>query len=112
MELICCIGLSVTLFIICNCINISVIHNLPDMFVVADTHLNDTKSYPKEKIINNKIIVYLNDVAYDITDFAIKHPGGRKCLTDYHGKDIKYVMKNNKHSEKSYKILEKYKVDN
>ncbi|GFO49289.1 cytochrome b5-like protein [Plakobranchus ocellatus] len=50
---------------------------------------------------------------YDVTDFAVRHPGGRELLEKHNGQDIETVMQDpasHIHSKAAYTILEKYRV--
>ncbi len=58
-----------------------------------------------------RIIVQYHKSSYDITDFAKKHPGGKKILLENNGKDIEKLMIDNDHSDHAYKLLEKYKIN-
>lgn len=58
-----------------------------------------------------KIIVSFGDNRYDISSFIFKHPGGEDLLIDNNGKNIEELMLENNHSDRAYKLLEKYKID-
>ncbi|XP_022083920.1 cytochrome b5-like [Acanthaster planci] len=52
-------------------------------------------------------IVLFNHV-YDVTEFLRKHPGGAEILLEHAGKDSTYAFQSKGHSDKAYKLLEKY----
>ncbi len=57
------------------------------------------------------VIVTYKGGTYDISDFAKKHPGGKKILFENNGNDIEKLMAANEHSEHAYQLLQKYKID-
>lgn len=57
-----------------------------------------------------KIVVQYRAHDYDLTKFAIRHPGGKKVLLDSKGLDIEALMIENNHSKHAYRMLEKYRV--
>ncbi|CAN8103443.1 unnamed protein product [Discula destructiva] len=53
--------------------------------------------------------VTIGDNVYDVTDFVESHPGGPELITDWAGKDIASILKDedsHRHSESAYEILE------
>lgn len=53
--------------------------------------------------------VTLGDNVYDVSDFVESHPGGPELITDWAGKDIEAILKDedsHKHSESAYEILD------
>lgn len=53
--------------------------------------------------------VTLGDNVYDVTDFLESHPGGPELITDWAGKDIESILKDeisHTHTESAYEILE------
>lgn len=53
--------------------------------------------------------VTLGDNVYDVSDFVESHPGGPELITDYAGKDIAVILKDedsHTHTESAYEILE------
>jgi len=60
---------------------------------------------------DGRIHVKYRGNTYDITDYAIKHPGGKEILMQNQGKDIEHLMIEQKHSKHAYRILEGMKVD-
>lgn len=69
--------------------------------------LSDPTLYMNE---NAKIIVMMGTNKYDVTDFISKHPGGKTIIAKHNGKDITEPMKSIGHSDRAYKILNKYIV--
>jgi len=59
---------------------------------------------------SEQVIVTYKNCSFDITDFVLKHPGGKAILLQNNGKDVERLMAQNEHSEEAYKILEKYKI--
>ena len=85
---------------------------LPDNFDVnAIINTIDPKIYSKsDPKTQNKIIVKFKESEYDLTDFAKKHPGGKKIILENNGNNIEQLMTENDHSSHAYKLLEKYKI--
>lgn len=53
--------------------------------------------------------VTLGDNVYNVSDFVDSHPGGPELITDWAGKDIATILKDedsHRHSESAYEILE------
>lgn len=51
---------------------------------------------------------------YDVTDFAVRHPGGADLLKKHNGLDVEQVMRDHamhQHSKAAYSIMEKYLVE-
>lgn len=70
-----------------------------------------TKEFPKKSNqLTNRIVVTYQNSEYDITEFAKRHPGGKSILNENNGKDIEKLMLKAEHSDRAYKILEKYKI--
>lgn len=61
---------------------------------------------------DNKVIVYFKGNKYDITQFLLKHPGGKNILEQNNGNDIEELMKYYEHSKYAYQLLEQYKITN
>jgi len=38
-------------------------------------------------VSSNKIIIYIDNYKFDVTEYAHKHPGGKKILQKYNNKD-------------------------
>jgi cytochrome b involved in lipid metabolism len=71
----------------------------------------NTSSEPKmEKVKPDRIIVYYKGSKYDVTDFAIHHPGGKDVLLEHNGRDIETAMIDAQHSVNAYKLLEKHLI--
>ena len=43
-------------------------------------------------ISSTKIIIYIDNYKFDVTDYADTHPGGRQLLEQYNNKDATYVF--------------------
>jgi 4-hydroxysphinganine ceramide fatty acyl 2-hydroxylase len=57
--------------------------------------------------------VAIGENVYDVTDFLEGHPGGPELITDWAGKDITEILKDeipHTHSDSAYEILEEYHV--
>lgn len=68
---------------------------------------------PSEKTTkdeSNRLVVRYRNKSYDLTKFAIRHPGGKEILWNNNGTDIEKLMTENKHSKHAYKMLDKYLV--
>jgi len=51
-------------------------------------------------ISNNKIIIFLDGYKFDVTEYASRHPGGKKILQKYNNKDATEIFNEVKgHSE-------------
>lgn len=72
------------------------------------TNKNHVNSFEKQDY--ETVIVNFKGSKYNITDYIVKHPGGKKVLLDNNGKDIEKLMLENKHSNNAYEILEKYRI--
>lgn len=57
---------------------------------------------------NQNIVVFYQGNKYDISRYIDFHPGGKRVLQIYNGKDVEEAMKVEKHGENAYKILQKY----
>lgn len=75
---------------------------------IGDMETNGEATVTSEP--NTRVIVTFRDEKYDITDFVKKHPGGKQILLENNGKDVEQLMAENEHSERAYKLLEKYKI--
>ena len=63
--------------------------------------------------MSTRIMVKRHDRLYDVTEFAIRHPGGRKLLEKHNGKDVEAAMQDptlHMHSKSAYDMLAKYLV--
>jgi cytochrome b involved in lipid metabolism len=70
-----------------------------------------TENEINEEIEKGKLIVLGENLVYDVTDFAERHPGGREYLAKQVGKDVTQQMQSetpHKHSLAAYTILKKY----
>lgn len=54
----------------------------------------------------SKLIVKLHNTLYDLTQFAIEHPGGSEVLTEYRGKDATRIFDLASHSQFALEIGE------
>lgn len=57
-----------------------------------------------------KIVVQYQGHEYDLTKFAVRHPGGKQVLLDSKGLNIEALMIENNHSAHAYRMLEKYRI--
>lgn len=80
---------------------------------IVDTNKNNTNISENNlnKKDNEKIIVFFKGERYDISDFLIHHPGGKKVLQINNGNEIEDIMIENQHSINAYNILNKYKIN-
>jgi cytochrome b involved in lipid metabolism len=44
--------------------------------------------------MSEKIIIFIDDYKFDITEYAHKHPGGKKILKKYNNKDATNAFNN------------------
>lgn len=61
----------------------------------------------------NDCYVAIGEKVYDVTDFLESHPGGPELVTDWAGKDITAILKDevsHTHTDSAYEILEEYQV--
>lgn len=91
------------------------IKKYPQILNVTNSINTENKiSEPIDKIVDKpkeKIIVKFRGSDYDITDFIKRHPGGKSILIKNNGNDIEQLMLKNEHSDRAYKLLEKYKIN-
>jgi len=59
----------------------------------------------------DRTIVTYKGSQYDVTDFIIHHPGGKRAIMNNNGKDVEQLMLDNQHSKNAYDILAKYKIN-
>lgn len=60
-----------------------------------------------------RFLVYYRNVAYDITSFAHKHPGGRNTLAGLSGRDMERRLRTvPPHSPAAMYLMREYRVDN
>ncbi|KAK3786484.1 hypothetical protein RRG08_058540 [Elysia crispata] len=67
----------------------------------------------KNKSSFPRITLWRHGHLYDVTDFAARHPGGRKLLEKFNGQNVDSVMQDRAihvHSNAAYTILQKYLV--
>ena len=65
------------------------------------------------QLMSERLCIINSGKAYDVTEFADRHPGGRKLLENHVGQDVTELMQNHenhKHSNSAYKILDKYYI--
>lgn len=60
---------------------------------------------------DEKIIVEYEGNKYDITNFAIEHPGGKEVLIENNGKDVKEIMFEVGHSDNAFELFKKFKIE-
>lgn len=62
--------------------------------------------------MSHKIIIKIDDHYFDVTDYADKHPGGRKILQRYHMKDGTLSFNGIKGHGETYvtELLKKYEI--
>jgi len=68
--------------------------------------------YTTEEVAKNKWMIIEGEV-YNVTDFLSLHPGGKKMLQPYLGRDASKAFKNEKihvHSKRAFNILQSYKI--
>jgi len=69
-------------------------------------------SYTAEEVAKNKWCIIEGEV-YNIEGFLNMHPGGKKILLPYLGRDASKAFKNEKihvHSKRAFNILQSYKI--
>ena len=64
--------------------------------------------------MSQKIIIKIDDHYFDVTDYAKKHPGGKKILERYHMKDATLSFNAIKGHGEAYvtELLKKYEIYN
>lgn len=65
---------------------------------------------PTPRETNDEIIVTYKGKKYNLTEFALSHPGGKDVLLDNNGKDIEDQMNEVGHSKSAYRMLERYLI--
>lgn len=59
------------------------------------------------------VLVVVNDLVYDLTEFVSDHPGGEAFITDNAGKDVTHLLQDpdyHSHSDSAYELLNDYVV--
>ena len=71
-----------------------------------------TMSKVKRKVKKGRLLIVLFDGVYDFTDFAEKHPGGKKVLYQHRGKNASDTFLEAGHIKLHYIVQElgKYRV--
>lgn len=77
---------------------------------VPDDVVQETIILPSLESEEGKIIVTYKDKRYDVTEFALSHPGGKDVLLENKGKDVEETMREIGHSEVAYKMLDKFLI--
>uniref|UniRef100_A0A6C0C992 Cytochrome b5 heme-binding domain-containing protein n=1 Tax=viral metagenome TaxID=1070528 RepID=A0A6C0C992_9ZZZZ len=65
---------------------------------------------PSPRASDDEIIVTYKCKKYNLTEFALSHPGGKDVLLENNGKNIEELMDDVGHSKSAYKMLEKYLI--
>jgi len=74
-----------------------------------DTIVNEMRQ-PSPRASDDEIIVTYKCKKYNLTEFALSHPGGKDVLLENNGKNIEELMDDVGHSKSAYKMLEKYLI--
>jgi cytochrome b involved in lipid metabolism len=53
-----------------------------------------------------KIIVYIDDYKFDVTEYASKHPGGKRILKKYNNKDATEMFNDSTRGHMDEYVLE------
>jgi hypothetical protein len=61
--------------------------------------------------MDNRILITINKVRYDVTDFALEHPGGKILLYGLNGKDATAQFARFNHSHIAHEIMQTLRVD-
>jgi cytochrome b involved in lipid metabolism len=75
-----------------------------------DTIAKETQQSTPRAASDDEIIVTYKDKKYDVTEFALSHPGGKDVLLENNGKNIEELMDEVGHSKSAYRMLEKYLI--
>jgi hypothetical protein len=62
--------------------------------------------------MDGRILITINNVRYDVTDFAQEHPGGKVLLYGLNGKDATAQFARFNHGPTAYEIMQELRVDN
>jgi len=74
--------------------------------------MKEAPQYTTEEVAKNKWCIIEGEV-YDVSPFLDLHPGGKKILMPYLGRDASKAFKNEKihvHSKRAFHILQSYKI--
>jgi len=74
-----------------------------------DTIVKETQQ-PTPRASDDEIIVTYKDKKYNLTEFALSHPGGKDVLLENNGKNIEESMDEVGHSKNAYRMLDKYLI--
>ncbi len=73
-----------------------------------------TNLYRKEEVLEHKTVddcwIIIKNKVYNITNYLSLHPGGKKILLQFAGKDCTEYFNNINHSKRANKELEKYYI--
>ena len=58
-----------------------------------------------------RLIVYRGAEVLDLSNFASKHPGGRKLLYSFHGKDISIEFDSAGHSQEAKRLADSFVIE-
>ncbi|VDI02045.1 fatty acid 2-hydroxylase-like [Mytilus galloprovincialis] len=68
------------------------------------------ESHIQARIKSERIVIFESDNVYDVTEFADRHPGGKKYLEEHCGQDVSQLMQKDPHihSKAAYSMMKKY----